>query len=63
MQIKLLGTGAPLVKENSSAILIDEETIVDVPNGILKQMMNMNLRPEKIQYMNFKYKLYINIEN
>lgn len=53
MQIKLLGTGAPFVKENSSAILIDEETIVDVPNGILKQMMNMNLRPEKISIYEF----------
>lgn len=53
MQIKLLGTGAPLVKENSSAILIDEETIVDVPNSILKQMMNMNLRPEKISIYEF----------
>ena len=43
MQIKLLGTGAPLVKENSSAILIDEETIVDVPNGILKAGENINI--------------------
>lgn len=48
MNIKLIGTGGIYSKYNSASTLIDESLIVDVPNGALKQLLNLNCVPEKI---------------
>lgn len=48
MNIELIGTGAIYSKYNSACTLINNDMIVDVPNGALKQLLNTNHIPEKI---------------
>ena len=48
MDIELIGTGAIYSKYNNACTLINEDMIVDVPNGVLKQLLNLNCIPEKI---------------
>lgn len=48
MNIELIGTGAICSKYNSACTLINNDMIVDVPNGVLKQLLNTNHIPEKI---------------
>ncbi len=48
MNIKLIGTGAIYSKYNSACTLINDDMIVDVPNGALKQLLNFDCVPEKI---------------
>ena len=49
MKIKVIGTGAIYTKYNSACTLINNELIVDMPNGTLKQLLKMNIKPEKIK--------------
>ena len=49
MNIKLIGTGAIYTKYNSACTLINDDMLVDVPNGVLKQLLNSNNQPEKIE--------------
>lgn len=49
MKVELIGTGAIYTKYNSACTLIDEELIVDMPNGTLKQLLKNNHQPEKIK--------------
>lgn len=48
MDIELIGTGAIYSKYHSACTLINEDMIVDVPNGTLKQLLNSNHKLEKI---------------
>lgn len=48
MNIELIGTGAIYSKYNSACTLVNDDMIVDVPNGALKQLLNSNHAPEKI---------------
>jgi len=48
MNVELIGTGAIYSKYNSAFTLINEDMIVDVPNGALKQLLKNNNIPEKI---------------
>lgn len=48
MNIELIGTGAIYSKYNSACTLINDDMLVDVPNGVLKQLLNSNNQPEKI---------------
>lgn len=48
MNINVVGTGAIYSKYNSACTLINTNLIVDVPNGALKQLLNQNCIPEKI---------------
>lgn len=48
MNIELIGTGAIYSKYNSACTLINDDMIVDVPNGAFKQLLNLNRDPEKI---------------
>jgi len=48
MDIELIGTGAIYSKYNSACTLINDDMIVDVPNGAFKQLLNLNRDPEKI---------------
>lgn len=49
MKVEVIGTGAIYTKYNSACTLIDEELIVDMPNGTLKQLLKNNHQPEKIK--------------
>lgn len=49
MKIELIGTGAIYTKYNSACTLINEDMIVDMPNGTLKQLLKKNYSPEKIK--------------
>lgn len=49
MKVELVGTGAIYTKYNSACTLINEELIVDMPNGTLKQLLKSNHKPEKIK--------------
>ncbi len=49
MKVELVGTGAIYTKYNSACTLINEELIVDMPNGTLKQLLKNNHKPEKIK--------------
>ena len=49
MKIKMIGTGANYTKYNSASALIDEEMMVDMPNGTLKQLLKMGYQPENIK--------------
>ena len=48
MKIELIGTGAIYSKYNSACTLINEDMIIDFPNGTLKQLLKNNHTPEKI---------------
>lgn len=48
MKIDLIGTGAIYSKCNSACTLLNEDMLVDVPNGALKQLLNSNHMPEKL---------------
>lgn len=49
MKVELVGTGAIYTKYNSACTLVNEELIVDMPNGTLKQLLKSNHKPEKIK--------------
>jgi ribonuclease Z len=49
MKIELIGTGAIYTKYNSACTLINDDMIVDMPNGTLKQLLKKNYNPEKIK--------------
>lgn len=51
MKVELIGTGAIYVKYNSACTLINDNMIVDMPNGTLKQLLKTGHHPEKIQAM------------
>ena len=48
MKVELVGTGAIYSKYNSACTLVNGEMLVDVPNGVLKQLINSHHYPEKI---------------
>ena len=48
-KIKVIGTGAIYTKYNSACTLINNELIVDMQNGTLKQLLKMNIKPENIK--------------
>lgn len=48
MNVELIGTGAIYSKYNSACTLINDDMIVDVPNGALKQLLKSNNIPENI---------------
>lgn len=49
MKIELVGTGAIYTKYNSACTLINDDMIVDMPNGTLKQLLKKNYNPDKIK--------------
>lgn len=48
MKIEMIGTGAIWTKYNSSCALVNNDMILDVPNGTLKNMLRLELNPEEI---------------
>ncbi len=51
MNIEIVGTGAIYSKHNSACTLINNDMIVDFPNGILKQLLKTNHNLEQIDKM------------
>lgn len=49
MKITLLGTGAMYTKYNSACTLINDDLIVDMPNGTVKQLMKKDFDLTKIK--------------
>lgn len=49
MQVELIGTGSIYTKYNSACTLINNDMIIDMPNGTLKQLLKKNYKPEKIK--------------
>lgn len=49
MKVEVIGTGAIYTKYHSACTLIDEELMIDMPNGTLKQLLRNNYQPEKIR--------------
>ena len=48
MNITLIGTGAIYSQYNNACTLINDDMLIDVPNGILKTLLRNNHIPEKI---------------
>lgn len=48
MNIKLIGTGSIYTKYNSACTMIDDEVIIDMPNGTLKQLLKQSYDVTKI---------------
>ena len=48
MNITLIGTGALYSQYNNACTLINDDMLIDVPNGILKTLLRNNHIPEKI---------------
>ena len=49
MKVELIGTGLIYTKSNSACTLINDDTIIDMPNGILKQLLKVGHKAEKIK--------------
>lgn len=49
MKVELIGTGAIYTKYNSASTLINEELLIDIPNGCHKQLLKMEHEIEKIK--------------
>ena len=49
MKVVLTGTGSIYSKRNSASVLIDEKIIVDLPNGMSKQIMKFGYDITKIE--------------
>jgi len=49
VKVEVIGTGAIYTKYHSACTLIDEELMVDMPNGTLKQLLRNQYQPEKIR--------------
>lgn len=49
MKVTLIGTGAIYTKYNSASTLINNNLIIDMPNGTLKQLLKNNYEPTNIK--------------
>lgn len=49
MKVKLIGTGSIYTKYNSASTLVDNDLIVDMPNGTMKQLLKINFDTTKIK--------------
>ena len=51
MKIKMIGTGSISSNRNSATALIDDEILMDIPNGSVKAMKNQGIEINKIDYI------------
>ena len=49
MKINFIGTGSIGAKQMSASALIDEEILIDMPNGVVKKMKQLNYDVSKIK--------------
>ena len=55
MKITVVGSGDIWSKSNSACYLIDEDIIIDMPNGTYKALSNLKLKHKKINYVLFTH--------
>lgn len=48
MKVQLIGTGSIKSKNNSACYLIDDDIMVDFPNGACKYLYKLNINPDSI---------------
>ena len=48
MKIKVIGSGSMWTSYNSASYLIDDDIIVDIPNGMCKNLFRQNINPMNI---------------
>ena len=48
MKIKVIGSGSMWAGYNSASYMIDDDILVDMPNGMCKNMFRMNINPRNI---------------
>ena len=58
MKIDIIGSGAIFTKYNSASYLIDNQILLDIPNGTCKKLMNMNKNIHEIYNIKW-YKIKI----
>lgn len=51
MKVQVIGSGSMWTKCNSASYLIDNEIMVDFPNGTCKYLYQNNMKPNSINYM------------
>ena len=49
MKINFIGTGSIGAKQMSASALIDEEILIDMPNGVVKKIKQLNYDVSKIK--------------
>ena len=51
MKIKVIGSGSMWTKNNSASYLIDDNIIVDIPNGMCKNLFKLGINPKAIRHV------------
>ena len=51
MKVKVIGSGSMWTKYNSACYLIDEDVMVDFPNGACKYLYRFNIKPNSINHI------------
>jgi len=51
MNIRVIGTGDMWTKFNSASYLIDNEILIDIPNGTCKNLLRIGLSPKDIKHV------------
>lgn len=51
MKVKVIGSGSMWTKCNSACYLIDEDIMVDFPNGACKYLYRLNIKPNSINHI------------
>lgn len=51
MKVTIIGSSDMWSKNNSASYLIDDDILVDIPNGTCKALRNININPDKIKYV------------
>ena len=51
MKVKVIGSGSMWTKYNSACYLIDEDIMVDFPNGACKYLYRLNIKPNSINHI------------
>ena len=51
MKIKIIGSGSMWTAYNSASYLIDDEILVDMPNGTCKNLFKIGVDPREVNYV------------
>lgn len=51
MKVKVIGSGSMWTKYNSACYLIDDNIMVDIPNGACKYLYRFNIEPSSIEHI------------
>lgn len=51
MEVRIIGSGSMWSKYNSAAYLIDKDILVDMPNGMCKNMLRFGLNAQEVKHV------------